>query len=339
MATIRDIAQKAGVSVASVSMALNNRDGVSEETRRRIFEIAKEMNYSLPAPNRTIDKQHGTVRFVRIAQHGHTVNRDHNVFISDYIDGLSSVAIEKRYNLEIVPYEQQEIDTVIGDLEQSHPAGAIILGTELQKNQIGAFKRIPFPVVFIDTFYPYTSFDFVDMDNHDAVYLVLREFVEQGHTDIGMITTQVEVENFRQRVRGFHKAREALNMPPDCTKIDVDSTFDGAYADFGCYLDNGGRLPGALFCSNDIIAFGCMRALTERNIRIPEDVSLIGFDNLPQAEMSTPPLTTIDVKKHRIGSTAMSILIERIEAEEPFPPMKVSIGASLVRRKSVLNIV
>jgi DNA-binding LacI/PurR family transcriptional regulator len=266
------------------------------------------------------------------------VNRDHDVFISDYIDGITEIAIQNDYALQTIKYENTDISSIAKDLENSKIDGAIILGTELSQEDIRKFDIIKFPLVFIDTYYPYLNYDFVDMDNKDAAFLVIKEFKENGHRSIGIVSSMVEVENFRLRLSGFENAMEREGMDKEFINIQVDSRFQIAYRDMITYIDKGGMVPSALFCINDIIAFACLKALKDRSYKIPDDVSIIGFDNLSLGDMADPPLTTIDVEKKRIGNSAAKQLIQRINSPEIFPPVKISIGTKLIRKKSVQNI-
>ena len=169
MATIRDIADRAGVSVAAVSLALNGKPGVGDSTRKRVLKIAEDLEYRRPAPSTARQQQkQGTVRFLKVSQHGHTVNRDHNVFIADYIDGLSEIALLTNYNLEIRPSDGEAVDDLISSLHDPTISGAVVLGTELTSEQVQRFSHVRVPVVFLDTYFRYLPFDFVDMDNHDA---------------------------------------------------------------------------------------------------------------------------------------------------------------------------
>lgn len=336
MATIRDIAKRAGISVAAVSLAINGKPGVGEQTRQRVQEIAADLGYRPPERAARSAPKNGIVRFLKVAQHGHTVNRDHNIFIADYIDGLSEVAQAANYTLEVVPCDGVPIDDLVSGLSNREASGAVVLGTELTFKQVQAFSRLRTPLVFIDTDFPYLPFDFVDMDNTDAVFKAIECFVEAGHREIGMVTSPVEVRNFRLRDEGFLKACDALNVQPGSrTRFEVDSTYDGALSDMTGHLKRISSMPSALFCANDMIAYGVVEALRLRGTQVPTEISVIGFDNLPQSARHTPPLHTIDVRKHLIGSVAMQLLTDRMEGSGSVPPRKVRIGVELVERESV----
>ena len=335
--TIRDIAKAAQVSAATVSLVLNGKGGISEETRARVLKAASGLNYSIR--ERKVGKtiRSRTLRFLKIAKHGHTVNRDHNTFISDYIDGMSLEADRRGYKLEVLSYEGTPIEQIVESIAGNDLAGVIVLGTELSESDIRLFGSTPAPLVFIDTYYEFLESNFVDMNNKDAVYKVLSYLVAQGFRRIGFIASNVQTRNFHLRTEAFTSCMRALQLEIKRADIvTVDSTLTGAYQDMSELLRQGLDLPECFFSSNDIIAYGCIKALREFNVRLPEDLSIIGFDNLPMSSAMSPALTTIDVSKRQIGYLAISALHDLIHADQPLPPVKTLVGANLVVRDSVI---
>ena len=328
---LESIAKKAGVSAATVSLALNNRHGVSKKTREKILGIVRETGYK-KRPSRGVTR--GSVLFLKLIRHAHTLNDDHNVFIADYIDGITHKAKEVQLRVEFSSMPgSMTMNDIIYSIEQQDVAGLIILGTELTPDDVRSIAAVQKPVVFLDTYYDYLPCDFVDMNNLDSVSLVVSRFVETGHSTIGMVTSPVSVRNFRLREEGFRACLEQRGLSPEYI-FPVDSTFQGAHRDFSAILASGARLPQGLFCVNDIVCLGVARALKEAGSRVPEDVSLIGFDNLPTSTHSDPPLTTIRVSKTEIGSKAILLLKERIGNPEK-PCSKVLVGGDLIDRQSV----
>ena len=339
MATrIKDIADRANVSQATVSLALNSKPGVSAETRERIVSIAKELEYGTfrKAPRSTAAS--GTIRFLKIATHGHTVNRDHNVFISDYIDGLARAARVQGYNLEISSFRGTTVDEIRSSIEGHDLKGIVILGTELTSEEIRTFADLKVPTVILDTYFDYLDFDFVDMNNTDAVHKIVTHLVEKGHREIGLVRSSVRTNNFHLRDKGFREAVAEIGLSvSDGHVFSVDSTYDGAYRDMLALLKGGARLPTALFCTNDVIAYGVMRALRDRKVTIPGDVSIVGFDDLPSSSLMDPALTTMKVSKRQMGELAMELVIRRSLGEST-PPVKIVVSGTLVERASVRDI-
>jgi LacI family transcriptional regulator len=332
--TIRDIATAAGVSPATVSLVLNGKGDISGVTRARVLEAVASLNY-VPRSTKAGSESTDTLRFLKISKHGHTVNRDHSVFISDYIDGMSAEATRRNYTLEIVSFEGQPISAVAESLAGAPISGVIALGTELSETDIRLIQGLGLPTVFIDTFYDVIDANFVDMNNEDAVYKVLSRLQTSGYSRIGFVASHVDTTNFRLRQDAYFKNMTRLGLKArEGDIISIESTHEGAYSDTRALLEAGIDLAECYFCTNDIIAHGFMRALKEFGVRIPEDVSVIGFDNLPQSATIEPPLTTIEVSKRKIGYLAVSVLDDLINAAEPQPPVKILVGAELVIRSS-----
>ncbi|GLK71496.1 LacI family DNA-binding transcriptional regulator [Ancylobacter dichloromethanicus] len=337
--TIRDIATAAGVSPATVSLVLNGKGEISELTRVRVLEAAARLNYvprlARPGAARLQADTLPTIRFLKIARHGHTVNRDHSVFISDYIDGMSAEAMRRGYALEVVSHEGQSAIAIADTLALAPVSGIIALGTEMAESDIRVLQGIGRPIVFIDTFFDVVEANFVNMNNEDAVHQVLARLRQQGFGRIGFVASHVDTTNFRLRQAAFHRHMARLGLGVDPGHIlSVESTLDGAYADTVAALTRGIGLADCYFCTNDVIAYGFIKALREFGIRIPEDVGVVGFDNLPVGATMDPALTTIDVSKRKIGNLAVTVLDDLINAAEPQPPVKILVGARLVARLS-----
>jgi LacI family transcriptional regulator len=335
--TIKDIAEKAGVSAAAVSLAINNKTGVSEETRERVMSVARELGYESLSRFVVADPEM-SIRFLKISRHGHTINKNHNFFIDAYVEGISATASASGTSLEVEAYGSDEpLGNIINKINDSPQiAGYLILGTELSEKDIRAFIGTGKKIVFVDTFLDYISADFVDMNNTDAVYKLIRYFKNTGHSRIGLIKSSVNTRNFLLREKAFYQVMQSLNLDIDENFIiDVDSTFENAYSDFKNFLSKKPGLPSVFFAINDIIAMGCMRAMQDEGYSVPEDVSIAGFDNLPMSTMISPQLTTIEVSKQDIGHTAFEMLLLKCGREETPPPRKTLIGGRLVIRESV----
>jgi len=336
--TIRDVSGKAGVSPATVSLVLNGRSGISEETRLLVLKTAEDLGYSIPS-KKNRERNSGIIKFLKIARHGHILNRNHNVFIADYIDGLEKEARSYGFSLEIRNYKGFDHETILSELQNASPAGAVILATELTEKDIQLFKRADIPMVFMDASHPSAPFDFVDMDNEGAVFSIISALKENGHSKIGLVSATVETRNFYQRRNNFHKAMEYFGMKVNSNWLfKVDSTYENAYIEMKKHLDYRDNLPTALFCVCDIIAYGCMKALKEKEIRIPEDISIIGFDDLPSSRLTDPPLSSVKVSKTRIGRRAFQLLKRRMDTKEDLPYEKIFIGGELVIRQSLGTI-
>ena len=242
--TIRDIADEAKVSCSTVSLVLNRRPGVGIETRKRVIEIAERLNYkSLPLQPYPSAKLR-TIRFLRIAKHGHIINPSHNVFIADYIDGLESEAKSSGYSLEVSAYGTFIPDEILRSLEESSVAGVVVLGTELSEADVSAFAAAKMPVVFIDTFQASAGFDFVDMNNDSSVFSIVSYLKDLGHRRIGLVKGSIETRNFRLRERSFAEALEHYGLPCDEQSVfAIDSTYAKGSEDMSALLKSRSTPP------------------------------------------------------------------------------------------------
>ena len=163
--TIKEIADIANVSTATVSLVLNNKPGVGQDTRQRILKIVQLLKDERYKQQALTQIAKGAIRFLKIVKHGQVLNRDHDTFISRYIDGMEQEARQNGYKLEINTFTTPDIHTIVPYIKDSDVDGVIILGTEFNHQDFDAFEDIDIPLGFIDTRFEDKRFDFVDMDN------------------------------------------------------------------------------------------------------------------------------------------------------------------------------
>jgi LacI family transcriptional regulator len=346
---IVDIAKAASVSPSAVSLALNGKPGISGEVRKNIINIAIRMGYKsvLPVPYRI--NENITVRMLKIAKHGHIVNERHNAFITEYLEGIETGAKKRGYKLEVSFYNRVPVEDIIETerraAAQSETAvdGLIILGTELSAHELDFFTSLSKPMVFIDTWFPLAIFDCIDMDNDDGVFQSIRYLYDCGHRSIGLVKSSYDTRNFKMREEAFRESMEYFSLPVQNKFIvAVDPAADKAAKDMEHFLVKNEKLspalPSAFFCMNDIMAYGCMKALRDHAIRIPEDISIIGFDDLPSSSITEPPLTTIRVSTHQIGERALERLSDKINGLTHASPEKILVAGKIIIRGSVRNL-
>ncbi|MDR2304177.1 MAG: LacI family DNA-binding transcriptional regulator [Treponema sp.] len=345
MATrITDIAKAADVSPSAVSLALNNKSGVSGEVRQRIMDIARDLGYRSVSSG---SRQAGniTIKLLKIAKHGHIVNERHNAFITEYLEGIERRTKRHNYKLEVSFFNKTPVEEIV-DMElrsqdQGKAGGLIVLGTELSAHELNFFTVLSRPMVFIDTYCPLAVFDCIDMDNTDGVFRSIQYLYQMGHRSIGLIKSSYGTQNFRMREEGFREAMDYFSLPvQEKFIISIDPAYEQAAADMDRFLDEnrGVHLPSAFFCMNDIIAYGCMRALREKGFQIPDDVSITGFDDLPSSSITEPPLTSIRVSTQQIGERALERLSGRINGTITGQPERILVSGKLMIRSSVKQL-
>jgi len=333
---IIDIAKEAEVSPAAVSLALNNKPGISVEVRKKIISIATDLGYKGITPDRFNLNRDITLHLLKIAKHGHIVNERHNPFITEYLEGIETETKKRKFKLEVSFFNKIPIEEIIEEEIDKSVSGLIILGTELNAHELDFFAGLSTPIVFIDTYFPLSIYDCIDIDNADGVFRAINHLYTNGHRSIGLVKSSYETMNFKMREYGFNDAMEYFSLPVQKEFITaVDPAFDKSITDFGKFLENTAKLPTAFFCMNDMIALGCIKALEKSGATVPGDVSIIGFDDLPSSSLSDPPLTTIRVSSHQIGRRAVERLTERILNPNDGLPENIMIPNNLIIRDSV----
>jgi LacI family transcriptional regulator len=337
---IADIAKAANVSPSAVSLALNNKPGISAGLRQKIIVIAANLGYKTTVTDlQDLLNENITIKLLKIATHGHIINERHNAFITEYMEGIEAGSKKRKYKLEVSFFNRVPVEEIIEAHRETIVDGLIILGTELSAHELNFFTALTKPAVFIDTYFPFSVYDSIDMDNMDGVFKVIQHLYGNGHRSIGLIKGGYATRNFAMREYGFREAMEYFSLPvQEKYIITVDPAFERATLDMGKYLNKNSALPSAFFCMNDTIAYGCMKALREHNYRIPDDISIVGFDDLPSSSLYEPPLTTIRVSSRQIGERALEKLAERITTVSDNAPENILIAGKLVVRNSVKKI-
>jgi LacI family transcriptional regulator len=318
-------------------VALNNKSGVSDEVRQKIVSIAIKLGYKNAFDGQINEKV--TIRFLKIAKHGRIVNERHYAFISEYLDGIEMEAKKRKYKLEVSFYDRTPIDEIITVQQETNVSGFIVLGTELSDHELTLFSELKQPIVFIDTYFPLSVCDCIDMNNIDGLFKSVQYLYNCGHRSIGLIKSNYKTRNFKMREFGFREAMEYFSLPvQEKFIISVDPAFDGSIQDMNKYLSQNSSLPTAFFCMSDIMSYSFIKALRNYNLSVPDDISIIGFDDLPSSSLSEPPLTTIRVSTQQIGRRAIEKLSERFINLSEYIPENILISGKLMIRYSVKKI-
>ena len=333
--TIRDIAALAGVSPAAVSLVVNHRKGVSEETRKRILSVMEENGYAPAA------RKHGThpfrVAVIKYRVHGIAFEENQG-FIASIIDRIESEC--RHYGYELVTYHCDPATAVsfLRDLLASHrPDGVILIATERPENSEALLNLIPVPLVLLDQNIICPHADCVVMDNENLMGSLVDYLVECGHREISYFKFSMPVRNCEERYAGYLKAlrRHGLSVPEP---VLLKPTVDGAFAELAEQIRSGAYVPhGAALCDNDTVAIGAIKAIREAGYSIPEDISIIGFDDIPFSATTMPALTTMRISRSAMGEMAVSLLRRRSRHPD-YPYMRLLLGGRLIIRNSTLEV-
>lgn len=330
--TIKEIAKIAGVSIATVSLALNNKGNVKEETKKRILELAKEQGYSKKKPD--IKKN---ILLIKYVSSGISIEKNGD-FVAKMIDAIEQTASEHGYNINIKNILASDWQESIYAINQEEFSGIIFLSTEAEENLGEQIKSISIPVVAVDNRFETVDINAVSIDNSGGVYDAVRYAYELGHREIGFINSRVKFTNIAQRKEGFKKALENLKLKFDQDyQLEAMPTMGGAYKDMIKLLKAGIKLPTIYITGNDTIAIGAIKALKEYGLMVPDDISVIGFDDLEFCTMMDSPLTTMSVNKKGLGERSAKLLIENINGESR-DTIKLLLRPKLIERASVKRI-
>lgn len=332
--TAKELAKKLNLSAAAVSMALNNKPGVSTATRRMVLDAAEKYGYDFSKIYEKQMAKTGTIYFIIYKKHGAVVSD--TPFFEQVSDGISKECQKQNYKLNItyIFEDEDSVSRQISDLLVSDCSGIILLGTEMDTEDVQPFLELPFPLVLLDTYFETISCNCVLINNVQGAYLATMNLIRTYKAQPGYLQSSYQISNFAERSSGFYKAVRSCGMSARKSIFHLlTPSIEGAYADMKELIRNGEELARSYFADNDLIAIGAMKAIKEAGYRIPEDIAVIGFDNLPYAAVFEPALSTINVAKQYMGAAAAQRLISLIR-EPGQPPVKTELATTLIRRNS-----
>ena len=331
--TIKDIAEQLGVSPATVSLALNGRHGVNEETRLSVLNLANELGYK-GTTIKKITQHQGIINFLIYRKSGRILTNTQ--FFTHLIEAVEKAARANRCQLTITYCDGQDnLQTSIAEAAAGQSIGILMLGTEMEQNDLTFVEKSSLPIVILDNELVASSLDMISIHNLDGVWRAVEYLSTQGFHNIGYLRSSVPITNFAMRYMGYTYALHHFGGELDTAKVyKLSPTIEDAQKDMQSLLEQGIKVPRALLADNDLIALGAMRALQEKGLRIPEDVAIIGFDNIPLAEYTRPSLCSIEVSCEDLGCRAVETLLWRIQ-NPTATPQNIATGTKLVIRESV----
>jgi DNA-binding LacI/PurR family transcriptional regulator len=319
--TMEDVAKLAGVSRALVSLVMNGSPKVSEQRRKAVLDAAERLGYSPHAMARSLASRTSTVLGVMVSDL-------HNAFFAEVVDGLDSVARAEGFELIIntggrnAAREKRAVTSLLG----FRPAGLALLGPVVPPATLASAAEQS-PVVLVARSSRISTLDTVNDDGEAGSALAVDHLVSLGHTRIAHLDGGVGSQA-PQRRRGYVAAMERHGLTP--WVIPSEYT-DIAGAKAVRQLLDGGNLPTALVAANDFNAVGAISALEEAGLRVPADISVVGYDNTSLAGLRHVSLTTIDQPRHEIGRLAGEALVQRIRGERTDPVRKLLHPSLVVR--------
>ena len=303
--TIGDVAEAAGVSKQTVSRAINDKGEINAETKRRVMEVVRELGYRPSRLARAMGSQQ--TRMV-----GLIVPDITNLFFPEVARGVQDAALEEDYTVLVVNTDESaEQETRMLELMSAQAVDGIISFTHhMDESRLLAFADGYRPMLLINREVEHPNIDLLLVDNGKGAELAVDHLIENGHRHIGMLTNVALDPTDIARVHGYLAAltRHALTDHLFGTQASSDGGYRGTLA----LLQNNPQIS-ALFCYNDMMAIGAMRACHELDKHVPEDVAIVGYDDIQLMEAFNPPVSSVYIDKYRIGRLAFKRLLNRIE--------------------------
>lgn len=328
--TIKEIADHAHVSIATVSRALNNNSNVKKSTREAIQKLAQELNYVPNFVARTLVKKKANVISIILPEVG-------GEFFPEIIKGVDQIAYRNDYNLIIAGShsERNTVESVLNFMIQNLVDGVILMVPSIsnQLKEILATKN--FPIVVINGYNKVEGVDSVGIDNFQGAYSMTDYLIKnRGYQDIAFIRGPSINSDAEQRKLGYLSALKDNNIQ-----------FRNEWIINGDFTIKGGELacsrllslikkPKAIFAANDMMAAGCYKVINKLGLKIPQDVAVVGFDHIPLSEFLTPKLTTVHVPTDEIGRTAAKLLFKVLEEGEHHEVQHCKITTGIIVQKS-----
>ena len=329
MPTIRDVAKRAGVAPITVSRVINDSGYVSQGTRARVEAAIVELGY---VPN-TLARSLRSRRTNTLAL---VLTDITNPFWTTVARGVEDAASDAGFNVILCNTDESQIeeDRYLRVLLQKQVDGVLLVPARSTSESVPRIQKQDTPVVVLDRRVPDAPVDVVRCDSEGGAYQLTRLLLSLGHRRIAILSGPREVSTAEDRVTGYKRALAENGLNPEQDLIHYgEFTLENGYATTQRVLSIVPR-PTALFAANNFIAIGALRALREAGLRVPEDVALVGFDDLPPALVVDPFLTVAAQPAYQMGQRATELLLARLSDQAPEEYQQVVLPTELIVRRS-----
>lgn len=331
--SIRDIAAATGYSPATVSNVLNKKGNVGAKASSIILDAVQRMGY-----HRANQLERVIFAVARVTGRIVDVSPFHPGVYAGIERGAKALSLKaSMMTLDLTnPATRRD---AIAELAKNTNAGIILLATEMTSDdEYALFEDFDLPLVVVDGWSDKLALDCVTIANEPAAYRATTLLAENGHERIGYAGSNIRIKNFPQRERGFRHVLEDMRLPFDeGNRVLVDPSPEQGYLELCAWLDTKPELPTAFFCDNDLVAAGLIRALGSRGVRVPDDVSIMGFDDEQLCQVLQPTLSSVHVPRHKMGEMAVRRLLEQT-TDIRLAPCITMLHTTIVKRQSIKRI-
>lgn len=313
MTTLKDIAKKAGVATSTVSRVINDNSRISQKTKDKVKKIMDEMGYypNLNARNLVKQRSHNLGLVIPYS----TEEAFADPFYSEILRSIGVLAHSKGFNLLLLTSEgkNDEKDRVLNAVRGKQVDGILILRAKNDDKLIKELKKIKFPFVIVGRPEAEKEYYWVNNDNIRSSEKVVDYLINKGHRKIAMISGNLKYIVNQDRIEGYKKAFQKNNIDydPDLIFSNSKTNYQNIYLLAQKIIKNNPDIT-AFYGISDVIAYTIIQAMNDLNIKIPEEISLVGFNNNPMSRIISPPLTTVDINIYLLGYKATELLISVI---------------------------
>jgi len=334
--TINDVAKIANVSPSTVSRVIAGNPRISEETREKVLKIMKELNYYPNIIARSLANK--STKIIGVIVPGTTEKAFQHPFLPEILRGIASAASKNKYKILIssatsIKEEKETIDELANG---AITEGIILLTSRVKDPCIQEMMKLRFPFVVVGRPSQEDKINWVDNNNSSISYELTRHFLDQGHKEIAFLGFSKEYMVTVDRLEGYKKALEEYNIKFD-SKLVVEGEFidDTGYS-LAKKLFERGKKPSAIIACDDLLAFGVIKYLNEKGIKVPQDIAVAGFNNVPLSDYFVPSLTSVEVNAFNLGYQAFQLLMNSISSNLTSINRSI-VSAELIIRESSLK--
>ncbi|OBX07080.1 transcriptional regulator [Gallibacterium salpingitidis] len=334
MATIKDVAKLAGVSTTTVSHVINKTRFVAEDTTKLVWEAIQQLNYSPSAVARSLKVN--TTKSI-----GMIITTSETPYFAEIVHAVEEYCYQQGYSLFLCNTQNnfQKISNHLDMLVKKRVDGILVMCSEYIQDSIDLFANFTMlPIVVMDWGPKNNSkMDVIQDNSFEGGYLATKHLIDYGHKKIGIIAGDLAKTTAKTRYEGYVKAMQEAGLA-----INPNWVLEGHFEPedgFECMnkILAQKELPTAVFCCNDVMALGAISAIGEKGLSVPNDISIIGYDDIHASRFYAPPLTTVHQSKMRLGIMAMDLLIERM-ADKNKETARIEMHPELIVRKSVKRL-
>lgn len=336
--TNKEIAKQLNISPAALSLIINHKPGISDATRARVLAQLEEMGCSHLIKTSAPAVPKSNICFIIYKRHGEIL--DQHPFFMLLMENIEVKAQEMGYGVLLSTIDRRKpLEPQVRHLRQLQADGCIVFATEMYAEDLDFFSNLHIPCVFLDNCLSTSNVNTVSINNEMGAWQAIEYLVGLGHTRIGYLRSSVRISSFDERETAFRNALEQfrLSLPADMI-FSVRQSEEGSYQDFKQVLEGNPLLPTAFVADDDTIAVGVMEALTRHGYRIPDDISLIGFNDRPVCMTTKPALSTINVSRYTFAYAAVGELVRMIKelksSTGELRSRKIRMGTKLIVRDS-----